>query len=219
MKRRVFSIYSSFHDSLRSSFQLVPGSRGRAVFIAVFAAAALFLGGCGESPAPVNISRLEAEVKDILSMPAYEYIYRDVIYLGEERSFIVFKTVDKQLLFSVDVAVLAGLNLERGYSVTSEEGAARGERTVTVTLPGAEIFSVDADEQSIHQYFAKEMGASISRLEYYDEIEKKKDDIRRDALKRGILSQAEKNTEKMITRIFSAAGVERLQIQWMRDAE
>lgn len=175
-----------------------------------------FFVSCAESPEPVNISSLESEVRDLLTLSTYEYVYRDVIYLGEERSFIIFKTMDKRLLFSVDVIVRAGINLRKGFSVEEMPGK---EPAIEITLPKAEIFSVDADERTIHQYFAKEMGGEISRLEYYEEIARKKDDINADAVKRGILAQAEKNGKKIINRLFSAAGINRITYRWIDSAE
>jgi hypothetical protein len=163
----------------------------------------------------VNLSSLESKVRDLLALSTYEYVYRDVIYLGEEAWFIeIFKTVDKRLLFSVDVIVRAGIDLQKGFSVVELPGKGQA---IEITLPKAEILSVDADEGSIHQYFSKEMGGAISRLEYYEEIDRKKDDIRADAIQRGILSQAENNGKKIISRLFTAAGIGEITYRWIEE--
>lgn len=187
-------------------------SAGIVVLLILF----LALGSCVKSPEPVNITSLETQVRDLLALSTYEYVYRDVIYLGEERSFIIFKTMDKRLLFSVDVVVRAGIDLRKGFSVEKLPGE---EQAIRITLPKGEIFSVDADEGSITQYFAKEMGGEISRLEYYEEIDRKKADIRADAIQRGILSQAENNGKKIINRLFTAAGIEEISFRWIEAAE
>jgi Protein of unknown function (DUF4230) len=141
------------------------------------------------------------QIRSILEVPAYEHVYREVIYLGKEASFLGIRTQDKRLLFSVDMRVQAGIRLDRGFSLTP-----RGISAVDVSLPPAEILLVDADEESIRQFFILERGGSITHTEYYDEIEASKIAIREDALERGILEKAEENARELIRGILSGAG-------------
>jgi hypothetical protein len=126
-------------------------------------------------------------------MPTFEHVYRDVVFLDRERTFLIFKTVDAEVLFSIDVRVQAGIDLQDGFSVDRKR-----REGLTVTLPPAKILLVDADEESIHQYFLKEIGGGISRLDYYDEINLKKDDLIQDAVERGILQRATDNARLLI---------------------
>ena len=141
------------------------------------------------------------QIRSILEVPAYEHVYREVIYLGKEASFLGIRTQDKRLLFSVDMRVQAGIRLDRGFNITP-----RGISAVEVTLPPAEILLVDADEESIRQFFLLERGGSITHTEYYDEIEASKSAIREDALEGGILRKAEENARELIRGILSGAG-------------
>lgn len=113
----------------------------------LLAAAVLLLTGCDVSrrPGPDEISE---HVRSILELPTFEHVYRDVIYIDRERSFLMFKTRDTEVLFSIDVRIQAGLDLTKGLSI-SQNG-----RTVEVFLPDAEILLADADESSIEQYLS-----------------------------------------------------------------
>jgi hypothetical protein len=74
---------------------------------------------------------------------------------------------------------------------------------MVVLLPEPELLLVDADESSIREYFLKEFGKSIGRLDYYDEIERGKERVRKEAIGRGILVKAEQNARDAITGLFS----------------
>ncbi len=144
---------------------------------------------------------METHIREILSLPTYEHIYRDIIYVGEEASFLMFKTVDTKLLFSIDVKVQAGIDLKKGIELVPGKNG-----TITVHLPRAAILLVDADENSIHQYFLKERGKEITRLSYYDEISRQKEQIEKDAIDRNILFKAEENAKKLIKKFLTLAG-------------
>jgi hypothetical protein len=135
-------------------------------------------------------------------MPTFEHVYRDIIYLGEERKFLkIIPTMEKRLLFSINVHVQAGIDLTEGIEIIPGE---KGE--IEVHLPPAKILVIDADEASINQYFASAWGGEIERLDYYDEIGAAKEDIRQDALRRGILANAEANGQKLLEKFLILAG-------------
>jgi len=142
-------------------------------------------------------------------MPGYEYVYRDVVYVGEERTIFGVRTMEKETLFSVRISVTAGIDLGDGIEIERT-----GLRGIEVMLPAPRILSVDADESSIHQYFARERGESIGRLEYYDEIHQAKEGIIEDAVRRGILKKSTANIEAFLTSFLSAAGFERIEIRF-----
>lgn len=168
----------------------------------MIAAFLLAASGCPLQTRP-DIPHMETRIREICEIPGYEHIYRDIIYLDEQTSFLAIPVVDKRVLFSVDVRIQAGVDLNRGFSV---EPVSR--KAVRVYLPEAEILLADADEGSIHQYFLKEFGGRISRLEYYDEIERKKDELIQDSLQRGILVRAEANVKKIIENFLQISGYE-----------
>ena len=140
-----------------------------------------------------EIEQISRQIRSILELPTFEHLYRDVVYVDRERSFLIFKTMDAEVLFAINVRIQAGIDLRDGFAVhrTRKEG-------LTVALPPAKILLADADEESIEQYFLKEIGGSISRLDYYDEINRKKEELIADAVDRGILERAEENARLLI---------------------
>jgi hypothetical protein len=148
-----------------------------------------------------RISPIRQHIRAVLEIPAYEHIYREVIYLGKENSFLGFKTLDQRLLFAVDMRVQAGIRLDRGFELRPS-----GTRKIDVLIPPAEILLIDADEESIEQFFLLERGGSITHTEYYDEIELSKEAVREDAIRRNILHKAEENARALIRGILSGAG-------------
>jgi hypothetical protein len=196
-------------DTLRLSYTIemmnhrVPGLH----FLFLLLVLLFLFASCAEQK-HASIQRVGAELREILSMPTYEHVYHDIVYIGEEASFLFIKTVDTKLLFSIDVLVQAGFDLQKGLELSPGR-----DGSITVALPPAEILRIDADEESIHQYFAKERGKRISRLDYYDEIDRQKEKIRQDALERNILGKAYENGKQIIEKYLQVAGFEEVKFR------
>ena len=141
----------------------------------------------------------------MLELPTYEQLYRDVIFLDRERSFLSIRTSQTQVLFSIDIRVQAGIDFSRGIRL---EPDGSDKKSIRVFLPEAVILLVDADETSIHQFFVKEVRGSIALLDYYDEIERAKEEIRADAIEREILLNAGLNAREIVKSFLEAAGFE-----------
>jgi hypothetical protein len=158
------------------------------------------------SPEPeADTAELERRVTNVLRLHSYEHVYRDIVYFGEERSFLFFKTMDRRLLFSVDIVVRAGVDLEEGIEVLADSG---NPERIVVRLPPTRILRVDADEATIHQYFSRDRGGDVGWLEYGAEIEGVKERVRADAVERGILAKAQTNAREMVENFFALAGFE-----------
>ena len=177
------------------------------LFPLLAAVISLLAAACSEEQPP-SVERLEASIRSISSVPACEQIYRDIVYIGEEQKLLFFKTVDKQLLFSIDIIVQAGIEntdlIEIQYTGHSEND----RPSVVISLPDPVILDVDADESSIKQFFIKEYGKDITRLEYYDEINRKKEEIKADAVENGILERADFNIRNLIRNMMNLAGID-----------
>ena len=152
---------------------------------------------------------IENQIRGILELPTIEYVYREVIYVGHEAKFLGFKHIDKRLLFSIDLIISAGIDLTKGIEIRN---ITNGD--IQIILPEPEILLVDADEGSIHQFFVKEWGEKVSRLDYYDEIVKSKEEITSDAIERGILLKAKNNAEELVLKIFSVYGIKKVDFRW-----
>jgi len=169
----------------------------------------LFFTGCTFVNTTVSPTVIENRIRTILDVTTVEYVYREILYFGKEARFLGIKHMDKRLLFSVDIVLQAGFNLETeiGIKRTINGG-------ILITLPEPEILIIDVDENSIHQFFKKEWGGKISRLDYYDELNKRKKSIKQDAIKRGILIKARENGSKMIRRLLQPLKFQQIQIHY-----
>ena len=157
----------------------------------------------------IQATVVERHIKAVLELPTYEYVYRDIIYIADQAEFLGFRHKDKQLLFAVDVHLQAGIDLKKGVRVRTT-----GSQGLTINLPAPEILIIDADENTITQYFKKEFGGTISRLEYYDEISQSKELIRRDALERGILIQARENAASVVRSLLQSQGLGPVEVEF-----
>lgn len=167
----------------------------------------LIISACSPGTAEAPPESFELSIRNILEMPAYEQIYRDIVYIGEEQKVLFIKTTDKRVLFSIDIRIQAGIKNAGLIDVNITGEKSDGQKTAIVSLPQAEILLADADEKTIEQYFIKEWGGEISRLEYYDEINRKKEELVAAAVKNGILKQADANIKSLITGFLSLSNI------------
>lgn len=151
----------------------------------------------------MEVVEVERRVRDLLELHTYEHVYRDIVYFGEERSFLFFRTMDRRLLFSVNFRVRAGIDLSTGLRLIPD---ATDPTRLYVRLPAPRILLVDADESSIRQYFVREQGGRITWLEYADQLERAGERIREEAIARGILDQAERNAVRVLENFLALAG-------------
>jgi len=168
----------------------------------------LFFAGCTDTHSQ-RIHAVEQEVRSLLQLHTYEHVYRDIVYFGEEKSFLFVKTMDRRLLFSINIVVTAGIDLSTGLEIRSDS---RNPGRVFVTLPQPVVLSVDADESSIHQYLLRERGGEISWLDYADQIAAIKQRVADDAVSRGILKRAGENARTIVAGLFTSAGFPDVQV-------
>lgn len=176
--------------------------------------------GMAYSCAPVKtIDYLELgeKVKNILTLPSYEMVYKDISYVGRQEIFLGFiPAKDKRLLFSVQIRVRAGLDLTQGGiriqpvpdSGTSKDTERPGLR---VELPPAVILLVDADDKSFHEYFAYERGDKITRADWETQIALARKRIELDAIERGILVKAWDNAAGLVRNFLKVAGFNQVE--------
>ncbi len=176
-------------------------SRSRVAAAAAVLIAALLLVSCG-SKVRENVV-FESRLSNLLQLRTYEQVYRVVGYVSKERTVLFFRTIDRQLLYSINIHVQAGIDVAEGIKIFSSS-TNTGE--ITVQLPPARILLADADEESIHQYFSRERGGAVSMLEYGDQIESIKRRTVDEAIRRGILVRAEENARAIVRTFFQSSG-------------
>jgi hypothetical protein len=161
---------------------------------------------CASEQEP-DLPEIETQIKEILTLHTYEHIYRDIIYLDEQKTFLIFKGKGKRprALFSINIRVQAGIDFTEGLRLY-RDGENPGK--IYVKMPRAKILLIDADENSIEQFFSRE---KIGLIETSDEINIKKEQIRKDAVERGILFKAEENAKKILGDFLRYSGFETVE--------
>lgn len=152
----------------------------------------------------VDRTQIEAGIRDLLQLRTYEQNYRAVGYISQERSVLIFKTVDRRLLYALNIRIQAGIDLTQDLKIVPDP---RDRDTVIVSLPPAKILSADADESSIRQYFSHEQGGAVSLLDYGDQLAALKKQTIQDAVDRGILIHAQRNARKIVEYYLRSAGI------------
>jgi hypothetical protein len=167
--------------------------------------ASLAIPSCGGGARSEELRRsLEERISSVLTLHTAEFVYRDVVYFGEQSQLFGFiPSGSREILFSVNVAVRAGVDLRNGFSVE-----VIAPRKVRVILPSAAILYSDVDEDTIHQYFLRQTGREISFIEVQDVIARAKEDLVADALRRGILAQADRQAERIVRTLLEDLGME-----------
>lgn len=172
---------------------------------------------CGPASEAIPAETAELSIRNILEMPAYEQIYHDIVYIGEEQKVLFIKTTDKRVLFSIDIRIQAGIKNAGLININITGKNSYGRKTAVVSLPGSEILLADADENTIEQYFIKEWGGEISRLDYYDEINRKKEELVADAIRNGILEHADANIKNLIKGFLSLSDIDVIEFREAAD--
>ncbi|MFP4362644.1 MAG: DUF4230 domain-containing protein [Spirochaetia bacterium] len=168
---------------------------------------------CQNQEPEISLSEVRSQVEEILLLPTVEMTYRDVIYFSEEETALFLSLSNRELLFSVNITVNAGFNLTHGVSLN------RTESGIVIHLPEPEILSIDADEQSIHEYFSFQRGRQIELSDYYRPIAIGKTEIENDAVSRGILETAQANGERVIREIFTPLNMGELEFSYFEEQE
>lgn len=166
-----------------------------------------------------DLSELTARSRNILELQSCEYIYRDVIYQGQLEKFLgLITSKEAKVLFSINLQVKAGIDLSQDLEITQIQTRSMEDGPgIRIRLPAASILSVDADENSIHQYFVYEYGLmadeKIKWLDVQDELTKSKVRAKQDAISRGILIKAWDNSTTVLRNVFHLAGFKTVLIE------
>lgn len=162
------------------------------------------LTSCVPGRARLMESRAQESITSVLTLHTAEYVYREVVYFGEQNSiFGIIPLNDRRILFSVDISVRAGVDLQDRLEVSLTPG-----RVLNIYLPPGEILYSDVDESTIHQYFIREQGRSISWLEVQDLMGQVKSELEMFALERGIINQAERKARELIRQMLQPMNLE-----------
>ena len=162
-----------------------------------------------------QLQTVERQIRELAALATTRFDYRDVVYYRRQTRVLGLPAGDQETLFSVEIAVIAGIDLTRELSV---ETTGRSDR-VMVTLAAPEILRVDADETSLRQYLFRERFGRIDWLDLADEVERAKERNRDDALQRGILEQAERQAQSVVRGLLSSAGFTSVDVRFAPQRE
>lgn len=146
-------------------------------------------------------------IRNLEEIVTARQIYRNVIYTEIKEKIIV----DKRSLFTIEYVVSAGVDLSTGVTIDVSGN------TVHITYPYPQIFSIDADESSIDEYFSLQRFGKLKQSDYLNIIYDEKDKIEEDSLNGGILDRADKNLQNLITGILKGSGINKIEFNHVKE--
>lgn len=172
------------------------------VFTLVFIVAGVFL-LISDKTSESRVAVMEQRLRDLRQLKTVNQTYRSVIYV-EEKSFWRGK---KQVLFSVDYLITAGVDFSKGLDIQE-----LSDGVIRVSMPRAEIFVTDADETSIRQMYIRENTFlnPIRMGDYMSQIIAQGEANRQAALDGGILDLAEANARLAVLRILKLGNFDKV---------
>ena len=180
----------------------------------LLAGSVAFLGlGIGlsfRSPSPPPPQMVLGRVQQLLQLETTVYRYRDVVYVGEQRTVLGFRTVDRSVLLGVDIEVVAGIPEVERIQLVPIRGSRRG---VVVRMPEPVILRSDADEASVREYISVNRGGPVSPLVVGDEIQTAKQSLEADAVARGALEDARAAAERAVESLLNLLGYQSVEFQ------
>ena len=158
-----------------------------------------------------GIRSVEAQIQQLSTFTTARFTYRDVVYFDRRSQVFGIPTGQQELLFSVEIHVVAGIDLMRDFEVQPDPD---DPRRAFVTLPEPEIVRVDADERSLHQYMVRERWGRIDWLDVSEEVERAKDRNRADAIERGILDRSRRQARSVVAALLRGAGFDVVELRF-----
>ncbi len=156
----------------------------------------------------LNIERHKKEQKVVLNkieqlqqLVTAKQIYREVIYSKETKDFLWIPLKNKEFLFALDYTITAGIDISKGFKVEDRDGYK------LITLPRAEIFSIDADDTSIKEYFIKQRFSKLNRDDYFQLIKESKLSILSGNSIDVLLNESEENAKELLKSLLQVSDI------------
>ncbi len=149
-----------------------------------------------ETEKVVTAAVIEDGLRDMGKLVTEEYFFTEVVTFSSIKSYlkVEWKITESSFLASYDGVINAGIDFA-GIGVVKDEE----HKTVTVTLPAAEILAVDVDPDSLTVYSEKNgLGNHITVEDYSSALSVLEQNATAKALDKGILEKAEQNAERLI---------------------
>jgi len=149
-----------------------------------------------------RIEELENRIQNIQELVTVNQVFRDAVYLQRKKVL-----TNVSALFTINYEVKAGIEMDQ------VKVRINSQRVPVVYLPAAQVFSIDADDESIEEIFIQEKFGSIVRSDYANIIIDQKAYLLQEAIERGLLLNAQQQAELIITHLFHLAGFETVEFK------
>ncbi|QEN04873.1 DUF4230 domain-containing protein [Thiospirochaeta perfilievii] len=141
-----------------------------------------------------------SKIEQLQQLVTAKQIYREVIYSKETKDFLWIPLANKEFLFALDYTITAGIDINKGYTVTNKSGYK------LITLPKAEIFSIDADDTSIKEYFTKQRFSTLNKDDYFLLIQESKQSIIEGESIKRLLYESESSAKELLKNLLEISG-------------
>lgn len=141
------------------------------------------------------------KIEQLQQLVTAKQIYREVIYSKETKDFLWIPLKNKEFLFALDYIITAGIDISKGFKVEDRDGYK------LITLPRAEIFSIDADDTSIKEYFIKQRFSKLNRDDYFQLIKESKLSILSGNSINTLLIESEVNAKTLLKSLLQVSDI------------
>lgn len=141
------------------------------------------------------------QIEQIEDLITAKQIYREILYSKETKDFLWIPLSNKEFLISVNYIVTAGIDISKGYEVN------RQNSIITITLPKADVLSIDADDSSIKEYFIKKRFSELYRDDYFSMIQESKEEILKGESIKILLEESENSAKTVLETLLGMSGL------------
>ncbi len=146
--------------------------------------------------------KLFSKIESINQLITAKQIYRDIIYLKETKDILWLPIKNKEFLISVDYVIQAGIDLSKGYKIENSKGI------TTLTVPEVEIFSIDADDSTINEYYSKQRFYKLTKDDFIKIIAQNKERILKGSSISSLLELSRQNSRETLKRLLKTPNTE-----------
>ncbi len=144
----------------------------------------------------ISAEIIEDSLRDMGALATEEYFFKEVVSYQSIKKFLNINVpfTESSYLASYEGTVRAGINFTK-ITVSKDDATS----VITVSLPKAQILSIDIDTDSFELYSEKEgLGNPVSIRDYNNSLSELKTTAKESAIDRGVLTKADENARNVI---------------------
>lgn len=150
------------------------------------------------------------QIQSVGTLSTTEYTFGKILKLTDDQPW--YKFGERKILISVKAKVKAGIDLAK---LSQEDFSVKG-RTITITLPPADIVSFEMNPNEVRTVAEDVNGfrANFTQEEKLKILQLGEQDLKREIMSSNILSDARKNATVFLTNFYKELGFERVIVQY-----